>query len=150
MIENSFIEELVHDFTDETEMFLVGIKVSSTNKITVFVDTRNGVTIDECAELHRHIEKNLDRETEDFELQVSSPGLDSSFIVIKQYYKNEGRKVEVVDEDGQKHSGILKNVTQGGFDLETEVKIKGKGKEIKLISFNFEQVKTTKIVLEFN
>ena len=147
MIEKSFIEELVHDFTDETEMFLVGIKVSSTNKITVFVDTRNGVTIDECAELHRHIEKNLDRETEDFELQVSSPGLDSSFIVIKQYYKNEGRKVEVVDEDGQKHSGILKNVTQGGFDLETEVKIKGKGKEIKPISFNFEQVKTTKIVL---
>ncbi len=150
MIEKSFIEELVHDFTDETEMFLVGIKVSSTNKITVFVDTRNGVTIDECAELHRHIEKNLDRETEDFELQVSSPGLDSSFIVIKQYYKNEGRKVEVVDEDGQKHSGILKNVTQGGFDLETEVKIKGKGKETKPISFNFEQVKTTKIVLEFN
>ncbi|MGI5913650.1 MAG: ribosome assembly cofactor RimP [Bacteroidales bacterium] len=150
MIEKSFIEELVHDFTDETEMFLVRIKVSSTNKITVFVDTRNGVTIDECVELHRHIEKNLDRETEDFELQVSSPGLDSSFIVIKQYYKNEGRKVEVVDEDGQKHSGILKNVTQGGFDLETEVKIKGKGKEIKPISFNFEQVKTTKIVLEFN
>lgn len=150
MIEKSFIEELVHDFTDETEMFLVGIKVSSTNKITVFVDTRNGVTIDECVELHRHIEKNLDRETEDFELQVSSPGLDSSFIVIKQYYKNEGRKVEVVDEDGQKHSGILKNVTQGGFDLETEVKIKGKGKETKPISFNFEQVKTTKIVLEFN
>ncbi|HHU34763.1 MAG TPA: ribosome assembly cofactor RimP [Bacteroidetes bacterium] len=147
MIEKSFIEELVHDFTDETEMFLVRIKVSSTNKITVFVDTRNGVTIDECVELHRHIEKNLDRETEDFELQVSSPGLDSSFIVIKQYYKNEGRKVEVVDEDGQKHSGILKNVTQGGFDLETEVKIKGKGKEIKPISFNFEQVKTTKIVL---
>ncbi len=147
MIEKSFIEELVHDFTDETEMFLVRIKVSSTNKITVFVDTRNGVTIDECVELHRHIEKNLDRETEDFELQVSSPGLDSSFIVIKQYYKNEGRKVEVVDEDGQKHSGILKNVTQGGFDLETEVKIKGKGKETKPISFNFEQVKTTKIVL---
>ena len=149
MIEKSFIEELVHDFTDETEMFLVRIKVSSTNKITVFVDTRNGVTIDECVELHRHIEKNLDRETEDFELQVSSPGLDSSFIVIKQYYKNEGRKVEVVDENGQKHSGILKNVTQGGFDLETEIKIKGKEKEIKPVSFNFEQVKTTKIVLDF-
>lgn len=149
MIEKSFIEELVHDFTNEKEMFLVGIKVSGTNKISVFVDTRNGVTIDECAELHRHIEKNLDRETEDFELQVSSPGLDSSFMVINQYYKNEGQKVEVVDEYGQKYSGILKNVTQGGFDLDTEVKIKGKGKEIKPISFNFEQVKTTKIVLDF-
>jgi ribosome maturation factor RimP len=148
MIEKSFIEELVRNFTDGKEMFLVGTKVSSTNKITVLVDTKNGVTIDECVELHRHIEENLDREAEDFELQVSSPGLDASFMVIDQYYKNEGRKVEVVDEDGQKHSGILKNVTQGGFDLDTEVKIKGKGKEINQISFNFEQVKTTKIVLE--
>jgi ribosome maturation factor RimP len=148
MIDKSFIEELVRNFTNGKEMFLVGTKVSSTNKITVLVDTKNGVTIDECAELHRHIDENLDRETEDFELQVSSPGLDSSFMVIEQYYKNEGRKVEVVDEDGQNHSGILKNVTQGGFDLDTEVKIKGKGKEIKQISFNFEQVKTTKIVLE--
>jgi ribosome maturation factor RimP len=67
--------------------------------------------------------------------------------VIEQYYKNEGKKVAVVDNEGEKYTGILKNVTGGGFDLETEVKIKGAGKEKKDIPFNFDQVKATKIVL---
>ncbi len=61
-----------------------------------------GITIDECAAIHRHIEKSLDRDKEDFELQVSSPGLDMPFGVIEQYYKNEGKKVEVVDNEGSK------------------------------------------------
>ena len=148
MIDKGDIEELVYSYIDGKDMFLVGTKVSGTNKITVLVDTKNGVTIDECVELHRHIEDNLDREAEDYELQVSSPGLDSPFMVIEQFYKNEGQKVDVVDDEGQKYSGILNNITIGGFDLDTEVKIKGKGKEIKQIHFNFEQVKTTKIVLE--
>ena len=148
MVDKNYIEELVLNFIDGKEMFLVGTKVSAANKITILVDTKNGVTIDECVELHRHIEENLDREAEDYELQVSSPGLDAPFMVIEQYYKNEGRKVDVVDDEGQKYSGILRNITKGGFDLDTEVKIKGKGKEIKQISFNIEQVKATKIVLE--
>ena len=148
MIDKSHIEELIHNFIEGKEMFFVGAKVSSANKIFILVDTKVGVTIDECAELHRHIENNLDRETEDFELQVSSPGLDSPFMVIEQYYKNEGKKVEVVDDEGQKYSGILNNITKGGFELDTEVKVKGKGIETKEIHFNFEQVKTTKIVLE--
>jgi hypothetical protein len=67
--------------------------------------------------------------------------------VIDQYYKNEGRKVSVTDNDGMKYTGILKNVTKGGFDLETEVKVKGKAREVKDLSFNFDQVKTAKIVI---
>ncbi len=148
MIDKGHIEELVYSYIEGKDMFLVGTKVSGANKITVLVDTKKGVTIDECVELHRHIEDNLDRETEDYELQVSSPGLDSPFMVIEQFYKNEGQKVDVVDDDGQKYSGILNNITTGGFDLDTEVKIKGKGKEIKQVHLNFEQVKTTKKVLE--
>jgi ribosome maturation factor RimP len=106
-----------------------------------------GITIDECAGLHRHLEKNLDRNIEDYDLQVSSPGLDMPFGVIEQYYRNEWKKVEVADTDGARFSGILKNVTSGGFELETEVKVKGKPKEIKEISFNFDQVKSVKAVL---
>jgi ribosome maturation factor RimP len=97
--------------------------------------------------LHRHIENGFDRDVEDFELQVSSPGLDMPFGVIEQYYKNEGKKVSVVDNDGLKYTGILKNVTKGGFDLETEVKVKGKTKEVKDVPFNFDQIKSTRIVL---
>ncbi len=69
------------------------------------------------------------------------------FGVIEQYYKNEGRKVEVTDNEGVKHIGKLKNVTKGGFELETEIKSKGKAKELKDISFNFEQIKSTRVIL---
>jgi ribosome maturation factor RimP len=147
MIEKQTIEGLVKEFTKETELFVVAVKVSSANRITVLVDKNEGVTVDECGALHRHIEGNLDREREDFELQVSSPGLDLPFLVFEQYVKNEGKKVEVIDEEGLKHTGILKNVTKGGFELETEVKIKGKSKEVKDISFNSDQIKSIRVIL---
>ena len=147
MIEKQNIQRLVEEFIKGTGLFLVAVKVSSANRITVLADKNEGITIDECAAIHRHIESNLDRETEDFELQVSSPGLDLPFVVIEQYFKNEGRKAEVIDNEGSKFTGKLKNITSGGFELEAEVKIKGKSKELKDISFNFEQIKSTRVIL---
>jgi ribosome maturation factor RimP len=147
MVEKQYIQKVVEEFMHGTNMFLVAVKVSTANRITVLADKKEGISIDECAAIHRHIESCLDREKEDFELQVSSPGLDLPFGVIDQYYKNEGKKVEVVDTEGTKYTGILKNVTVGGFELETEVKVKGKTKEIKDVSFNFEQIKTTRVIL---
>jgi ribosome maturation factor RimP len=147
MIEKNKIEEIIKEFIRGTELFLVSVKVSSANRITVLADKNSGITIDECVSIHRHIENSFNRDEEDFELQVSSPGLDTPFIVIEQYLKNEGKKVEVTDNDGTKYTGILKNVTPGGFELEAEVKVKGKGKELKEISFNLDQVKTTRVIL---
>jgi ribosome maturation factor RimP len=147
MIDKEHIKDLVEEFIKGTGLFLVAVKVSSANRITVLADKNDGITIDECVAIHRHIENSLDRDRDDFELQVSSPGLDLPFAVIEQYYKNEGRKVEVIENDGSKLTGILKNVTAGGFELETEVKIKGKTKELKDISFNFDHVKTTRVIL---
>jgi ribosome maturation factor RimP len=147
MIEKQKIQGLVEEFIKGTGLFLVAVKVSGDNRIIVMADKNEGITIDECAAIHRHIEKNLDRDKEEFELQVSSPGLDLPFGVIEQYYKNEGRKVEMSDNEGSKYAGILKNVTEGGFELETETKIKGKPKELKDISFNFDQVKATRVIL---
>jgi ribosome maturation factor RimP len=147
MTDKEYIKGLVEEFIKGTGMFLVAVKVSSANRITILADKNEGITIDECVAIHKHIENNLDRDKEDFELQVSSPGLDLPFGVIEQYYKNEAKKVEVIDNEGSKFNGILKNVTTGGFELETEVKIKGKTKELKDISFNFDQVKTTRVIL---
>jgi ribosome maturation factor RimP len=138
MIEKTNIEKIVNEFIKGTSIFLVAVKVSSANKITVLVDTKKGITIDECAAIHRHLEKSLDRDLEDFEMLVSSPGLDMPFAVLDQYIKNEGRKVEVTDNDGERFRGSLKNVTTGGFELETGV---------KELSFNFDQVKSTKVIL---
>jgi ribosome maturation factor RimP len=147
MIYKQDIHGIVKEFIKGTGLFIVAVKVSSTNRITVLADKNEGITIDECAALHRHIEMNIDRDKEDYELQVSSPGLDIPFAIPEQYYKNEGKKVEVIDLDGTKHSGKLKNVTEGGFELEVELKGRGKAKEITDISFNFDQVKSTRVIL---
>ncbi|HBE42648.1 MAG TPA: ribosome assembly cofactor RimP [Bacteroidales bacterium] len=150
MIDRNKIEKLINEFITGTGIFIVTIKVSTANRITVLADTMKGITIDECAEIHRYIEKHLDRNAEDFELQVSSPGLDMPFRVIEQYYRNEGNKVEVTDSEGERFTGKLKNVTSGGFELETEYRAKGKSMEIKEISFNFDQIKSTRVVLTIN
>jgi ribosome maturation factor RimP len=147
MIEKSNIEAVVNEFIKGTDLFLVSVKVSSANRITILADTSKGITIDECVSLHRHIEKNFDRDIEDYELQVSSPGLDLPFTVIEQYRKSEGRMAEVVLNDGTKFEGILKNITGGGFELLSEIKVKGKKSETKELSFNFDQVKSTRLVL---
>jgi ribosome maturation factor RimP len=147
MIEKQKIEGLVEEYVRGSGLFLVSVKVSNANRIIVLADKNEGITIDECAAIHKHIENGLDRDKEDFELQVSSPGLDVPFGVIEQYFKNEGKKVEVVDIDGSKFAGRLKNVTTGGFELETEIKIKGKTIELIDISFNFEQIKSTRVIL---
>ena len=138
MAEKKMIQELVSEFLKGTGLFLVSVKVSSTNRITVLADKKEGITIDECAAIHRHIENSIDRDKDNFELQVSSPGLDLPFTVIEQYFKNEDRRVEVIDNEGSKQIGKLKNVTEGGFELD-------KGSEV--LSFNFDQIKSTRVIL---
>lgn len=149
MIAKEKIRKLTEEVTDGTGLFIVDIKVSSANRITILIDTHKGITIDECISVSRHIEKNLDREKEDFELMVSSPGLEMPFLVLEQYVKNEGKKVTVVDDEGIKYEGILKNVTKGGFELEAEVKKKGEKAAVKEISFNYGQIKSAKTLIEF-
>ena len=144
MADKEEVERIVREFIAGKGLFLVCIKISASNRITVLADTMDGIKIDECVALHRYIEKNLDRDKENYELQVSSPGLDMPFAVIQQYNKNEGRLVEVTGTDGSKLAGLLKNVTAGGFEIETEVKEKGKAKEIREVSFNYDQVKSTR------
>ena len=147
MIEKQKIQGLIEEYIKGKELFLVSVKVSNANRIIVLADKKDGITIDECAAIHRQIENGLDRDVEDFELQVSSPGLDLPFSVIEQYIKNEGKKVEVIDNEGTKYTGKLKNVTSGGFELESEIKMKGKASELKDTSFNFDQIKSTRIIL---
>ena len=147
MIEKNKIEEIVKGLIAGSDIFLVSVKVSGSNKIVIHIDKNGGITIDECAMIHRKIEQCFNRDDEDYELQVSSPGIDSPFVVIEQYVKNEGKRVEVLDNDGKKYTGLLKNITTAGFELETEIKIKGKPKETVGLSFNFDQVKRVKIIL---
>lgn len=150
MIEKESIRKLVEEYIGDCDLYLVDVRVSSAMRITVLIDKKNGgLEIGECARLSKYLEERLDREKQDFELQVSSPGLEMPFIVHQQYIKNEGRKVEVLTSEGEKHTGIMRNVTTGGFEIETEVKQKGKSPAIKYLSFNFDEIKSVKAVIIF-
>ena len=149
MIDKVKIENLVKEFIGGTGLFLVAVKISSAGKITILADRKEGITIDECVSISRFIEKNMNHDEFDYELMVSSPGLDMPFLVKEQYLKSEGKKVESDQQEGEKFSGLLKNVTDGGFEIETEVKVKGKMKEKKDLSFNYDQVKITRENVSF-
>ncbi|NJM16188.1 MAG: ribosome assembly cofactor RimP [Bacteroidales bacterium] len=96
MIQKQVVESLLNTCELEgKEFFVVDCKVSTDNKIQVIVDSVMGITIDDCIAISRHVEFNLDRETEDFELTVSSAGANSPLKAIKQYTKNIGRELEI-------------------------------------------------------
>ena len=82
--------------------YLVEVNISPKNAITVKMDNLNGgVSIKDCVSVSRNIEHNLDREIQDFELQVTSPGLDQPFKVAQQYQKNIGKKISLLTIDNQ-------------------------------------------------
>jgi len=149
MINKEIVKNVVNSMIAGTDIFLVELKVSTTNTISVLLNKPSGITIEECARLSRNIEAELDREKEDFELKVSSPGLNTPFRVREQYEMSIGKAVEVVDSEGKKIKGVLKNVEGEGFEIETEKVKNKKNKTVEQISFNFDDVKTVKEIIKF-
>jgi len=149
MINRDIVKDLVNDFIDKKAIFLVDVKVSTANRITVLVNKPSGITIDECAMISRHIETNLDRNREDYELNVSSPGLNMPFRVREQYEMSIGKPVEVIDNQGKTTRGILMKVEGERFEIESEKTTIGKKKETQELAFNFNEIKTVKEVISF-
>jgi ribosome maturation factor RimP len=154
MINKQTIISLIESHFEGSDKFIVEVKVLKGSKIEVYIDAPNHIVIADCVELSRFIEGNLDREKEDFELQVSSPGVTESFKVIEQYRKYKDTKVKVVTKEGQKHEGILKEANDDTFVIEEtrrEKKTLGKGNQtvIENITIAYNNVKETKSVLPF-
>jgi ribosome maturation factor RimP len=152
MITEKQITDLILPELNETEMFLVEIKVKAGNKIAVFVDSDKSVTIKDCVKLSRFIESNLDREVEDFELSVSSAGLDQPLKIKKQYIKNIGKEVEVITSDGKSIDGIIVEVNEEFFVIEKKTKAKKSKKEEATetkIEIKFNEIKQTKLIINF-
>ena len=102
----------------ESESYLVDVTVSRDNRIVVEIDNDEAVDIDECALLSDYIDSHMDRNREDFELEVGSAGLTSPLKVLRQYQKFEGEEVQVLLRDGHKLKGILGATDEEGFDLD--------------------------------
>jgi ribosome maturation factor RimP len=154
MIEKEQVRNIVEDFLKDTNYFIVDVKAGNNNVLLVEIDSVNGVSIGTCTELTKHIESKLDREIEDYELEVSSPGLGTPFKVFEQYLKYEGCEVDVQDMNNIKYQGILINVTEKGFDLEVTRKVKPEGAKRKIeitenIPFEYKNIKYTKYTIRF-
>jgi ribosome maturation factor RimP len=141
MITTEHITDLVTQHIGGTDIFLVEVLVKPGNAIRVHVDKPEGISIDECVKISRFLNENLDREVEDYSLEVSSPGLGGAFKVKQQYEKNLGRDIEVLYTDGIKVKGKLQKVTDNGVVLD----VQGDDEEI-----SFDEIKTAKAIISFN
>jgi ribosome maturation factor RimP len=150
-VENLLIEAL----SLNEELFLVEFNINELNHITVVVDGDNGVNVKECIRISRHIENSLDREEEDFSLEVSSFDIAKPLIAPRQYTKNIGRKLKVKTTDGEKYEGTLTEVLdENKIKLvwkERVPKTIGKGKVTveKEQEFEFSNIKEAKVVIIF-
>ncbi|KAB2813933.1 ribosome assembly cofactor RimP [Phaeocystidibacter luteus] len=148
------IRPLVETALEERGAFLVELHVSSGGNIMVYADKDDGIDLGDLKMISRHIEGALDREVEDFSLEVSSPGAFSPFKLHRQYLKNKGRSVEVRLEDGTKHKGMMVEVTETGITLETQKRVPketGKGKKTITVreDLTFDQIAETKLEFKF-
>ena len=154
MILEQQVRELIEEKLKDSAAYLVDVKVGTANKIMVEVDHPEGMSIQGCVEISRHVEQSLDREKEDFELQVSSPGLDKGFKVFRQYQNAIGKEVEVRLKDGEKIKGTLLQANDQHIQLEWTKKEKVEGKKKKQLithqmDFSFDQIEETKRVISF-
>ncbi len=149
------IETLLNDFLQTREdLFLIDLKFSAGDDITVILDGDNGVSVQDCLDASRAIEFNIDREEHDFSLQVMSAGLSEPLSIPRQFRKNIGREIEVLLTDSSEIEGELAKVDEEKVTLVLRYrkpKEVGKGKvdveEEKEIPYS--DIKKALVVLKF-
>lgn len=154
MIDKQKVIELTQEWLADKEYFMVDVAISKDDKITVEIDHADGVWIEDCADLSRHIEAGLSRDTEDYELEVGSAGLGQPFKVVQQYIIHIGKEVEVLTKAGKKLKGVLKAAEEKEFVIAITKKEKIEGsKRPQLVEeemhFAYDEVKYTKYIINF-
>lgn len=157
MISKKTVLKLIDERIEELAngLFVVDLTISQANVIHVEIDKHEGnVSVSDCMSVSRNVEHNLDREEEDFELHVSSAGLDKPFRVPAQFAKNIGRDVKVVMLNGTKLTGELLSANEKELVIENSRNEKPEGKKKKELIVEqhvlaMDQIKETKIVISF-
>ncbi|MCH2490178.1 MAG: ribosome assembly cofactor RimP [Flavobacteriales bacterium] len=155
MMQEKVLPLLEQALADNPSLFLIDVSISENNQIRVIIDGDNGVTVEDCIAVSRAIEHNLDREAEDFSLEVMSAGVSEPLTLPRQYKKNVGRKLKVKTEAGETIEGEL---TQSDEDTVTlqwkarEPKPVGKGKVTvqKEAVLPYKEIVEAKVMITFN
>jgi ribosome maturation factor RimP len=148
MTDQEKITGIVNELLKESDKFLVEVIIRSGNRIMVYFDCDNLVSIADCKQLSRSIENRLDRENEDFELTVSSSGMDRPLKLLRQYKKRIGQELEVLTNAGEKITGILIRADETSIELEHPVKNPKKELVRPNTSIETSQIKSAKIIIK--
>jgi ribosome maturation factor RimP len=154
LITKEHILQLAAEHLKDGPVYVTGIKISSDNHINLYIDGDNGVTIKDCVELSRAIEGRLDRDREDYALDVSSHGATTPLAMPRQYPKHKGRTLEILLKEGGKLEGVLTDCDSENLTIETisrEPKPIGKGKMTvtKEHKLKYNDIKESKIKLKY-
>lgn len=155
MIEKQIVETIVVDYLQRElpELYIVEVAVYPGNRIVVELGSSQGVGIDDCVHMTKHIESQLDREIEDYELEVGSAGLTSPFKVLRQYQDAIDQEVEVLCKGGVKERGVLCSATAEGIELSVVRRIKLEGAKRKqdveqVLSISMDDILQTKRIIK--
>lgn len=149
------VTQLLQEAMDENpSLFLISVDIQGNNDIKVAIDGDNGVTVQDCIAVSRKVEHNLDREEEDFSLEVMSVGATTPLQQVRQYKKNIGRALEVKTKAGIKIEGTLEEATDKAVTLTwkaREPKPVGKGKVTvhKTETIPYEDIVEAKVIIKF-
>lgn len=154
MIQKEKITNLILEYLNKESLFLVDTKVSRDNDIIITIESLDKVTIKNCADLSRIVEKGLDREEEDFSLTVTSAGLDMPFKVLKQYQKFIGEEVEILPKSGSKFTATLKSANKDQIEVSRFIMEKREGKKRAektevTETYNLSDIKSTRPFIKF-
>lgn len=147
------VESLVEEkIADRPELFLVEVKMLPNNKLIIHVDGDEGISIQDCVAISRHVGFHLEEENvieQAYNLEVSSPGVGEPLRLNRQYVKNIGRTLSIKFKDGLKKEGKLLEVTEDNLVLEESVKEKGKKAVNVETTIPFNDILETSVLISF-
>ena len=151
-IEQRVIDLVEEKIADRPDLFLVSVKMHVNGKLIILVDGDQGIAVGDCAAVSRHVGYHLEEENvieEAYNLEVSSPGLDTPLTLPRQYQKNIGRNVSLKLADAKTREGKLLSFSDEGLTIEEKVKEKGKKAELVESFIPFSEIIETKVLISF-
>lgn len=154
MLKDTVNDLLQKALKEREDLFLIDFEVHSNNDIKVVIDGDNGVTVDDCIAISRAIEHNLDREEQDFSLEVTSSGATTPLSHKRQYKKNIGRTLDIKTKDSKHYQAELIGQDEQGITVAwktREPKPVGKGKITvkKEANIKYDDIVEAKVVIKF-
>ena len=154
MFKNTVQEILENALEERSDLFLIDLEVNESNAIKIKVDGDHGVSVEDCVFLSRAVEHSLDREVQDFSLEVTSAGATAPLKHLRQYKKNIGRALAVKTHDGETYEAVITKADNNVISLEwktREQKPVGKGKVtvLKQAEIAYNDIKEAKVKIKF-